>query len=115
MKRILFLHQASTIGGGSYCLLNVVKAVDRSLFTPIVALNGNGPLVDELRKLDVEVIIFPQMAAIPYNRTLYSLHNILAYRKVDKSKPAFKKLLIDNKIDIVYLNNMMIYRYLRPA
>ena len=115
MKRILFLHQASTIGGGSYCLLNVVKTVDRSQFVPVVALSGEGPLADELRKIGVEVLIFREMIAIPYNGSLLKIRNVLTYCKVARSIPAFKRLLAENDIDVVYLNNMMIYRYLRPA
>lgn len=115
MKRILFLHQASTIGGGSYCLLNVIKNIDRSKFQPIVALNGYGPLVDEIEKLGIEVIIFPEMAAIPYNHNLFNVFSLFSYYKVYKSISVFKQLINNNNIDIVYLNNMMIYHYLKPA
>lgn len=115
MKRILFMHQASTIGGGSYCLLNVVSSLDRNLFLPIVALNSYGPLVDEFEALGIKVVIFHQMAAIPYNHTMFKVSSIKAYKRVENSIPAFKKILQDHCIDIVYLNNMMIYRYLKPA
>ena len=114
-KRILFVHQSSAIGGGSYCLLNVIKSIDRNLLTPIVALNSDGPLVEELIKIGVEVLIFPHLSSIPYNKSLFSLKNILTYIKVDKSLSYFKILLNQYHIDIVYLNNMMVYRYLRPA
>lgn len=115
MKRIMFMHQASSIGGGSYCLLNVVKAVDKKLFEPVVALKSEGPLADELRKLGVEVVIFSQMVAIPYNRGLLQRGSISAYWAVECSKKALKQLLMDNKIDVLYLNNMMLCRYLQPA
>lgn len=114
-QRILFMHQASGIGGGSYCLLNVVKAVDETLFEPVVALKSEGPLADELRKLGVEVVIFSQMAAIPYNRGLLQRGSLRAYWAVERSKKALKQLLADNRIDVLYLNNMMLCRYLQPA
>lgn len=102
-KRILFVHQSSAIGGGSYCLLNVIKSIDRNLLTPIVALNSDGPLVEELIKIGVEVLIFPHLSSIPYNKSLFSLKNILTYIKVDKSLSYFKILLNQYHIDIVYL------------
>ena len=54
MKRLLLMHQSSSIGGGSYCLLNIVKALDRSLWEPIVALKEDGPLTGEIKKMGVE-------------------------------------------------------------
>lgn len=115
MKRILFMHQASCIGGGSYCLLNVVKAVDKTLFEPVVALKSEGPLAGELRNLGVDVIIFPDMAAIPYNRGLMRRGSLRAYWAVERSKKGLKQLLTTKKIDVVYLNNMMLCRYLQSA
>lgn len=115
MKRILFMHQASSIGGGSYCLLNVVKSIDNSKFEPVVALKSEGPLADELRKLNVRVVFFSQMTPIPYNRSLWSWRSLMAYYRADKSADALKILLKENNIDIMYLNNMMLYRYLKPA
>ena len=109
------MHQASSIGGGSYCLLGIIKELDKSLFEPVVALRSEGPLADELRHLGVEVLIFLEMAAIPYNRGLLQRGSIAAYRAVERSKEALRQLLIDNKIDVLYLNNMMLCRYLHPA
>lgn len=115
MKRILFMHQASTIGGGSYCLLNILREIDKSNIEPIVCLASDGPLRMEIEKLGIEVVIFTQMAAIPYNRSLWSYSSARAYWRVKQSISSFKQLLNDKNIDVVYLNNMMIYKYLKPA
>ena len=61
MKRIVFVHQASTVGGGSYCLLNLLKAVDRSQFEPVALLKDDGPLVGEIEKLNIRVELMPSM------------------------------------------------------
>lgn len=114
-KRILFIHQASTIGGGSYCLLNILKEIDKTNIQPVACLAGDGPLRKEIEKLGIEVVLFQQMAAVPYNRSLWTVSSLRTYHRVRKSINAFKKLLVDNKIDVVYLNNMMIYPYLKPA
>ena len=114
-KRVLFMHQASTIGGGSYCLLNILKEIDKTNIQPVACLAGDGPLREEIEKLGIEVIIFRQMAAVPYNRTLCAISSLCSYYRVRKSINGFKRILADNKIDVVYLNNMMIYPYLKPA
>lgn len=114
MTRILFMHQASSVGGGSYCLLNIIKELDREQFEPVVVLQSNGPLVDELHKLGVEVVLFPQMMAVPYNHAL-TLLKIRIYLKVHLSLRPFVDLLKRINADILYLNNMMIYPYLRVA
>lgn len=109
------MHQTSTIGGGSYCLLNIIQALDSKRFEAVVALRSDGPLVDELRKCKVEVIIFSQMTPIPYNKSLLKIKSIKAYRNADKSGVLLKKILREYKIDIMYLNNMMLCRYLKHA
>lgn len=115
MKRVLFVHQSSSIGGGSYCLLNILREIDKTGIEPIACLGGDGPLREEIQRLGIEVILFPQMTAVPYNRSLWSLSSVIQYYKVKKSLPEFKRLLKKNKIDAVYLNNMMIYPYLKVA
>lgn len=115
MQRILFIHQSSEIGGGSYCLLNVIKALDRSKFIPILVLKKTGPLVEEIKKLNVEIIIFNKLESILYNEALLKPKNSLRYLHIMFSISAFKSMLKSNKIDIVYINNMMLYRYLKPA
>ena len=115
MRRILFLHQVSSVGGGSYCMLALLKAVDKSKFEPIVILKQNGPLADEILKLGIEVHFFPQMATIPYNRPIWKLGSVLSYIRSTSSQRTFYKLLRALNIDIVYLNNMMLYPYLKTA
>ena len=115
MKRILFVHQTTAIGGGSYCLLNILREMDKTNIKPIACLPSEGPLYSEIVNMGIEVILFPLMCSIPYNRTFWSINSLKQYVKVKRSISAFKKLLESNQIDIVYLNNMMIYNYLKPA
>lgn len=83
MKRILFVHQVSTIGGASYCMLSLLKGLDKSRFEPIVMLRDDGPLADEIRKLGMKVILFKEMTTIPYNKPLFKPRSIIAYLKVE--------------------------------
>ena len=108
------MHQASSIGGGSYCLMNIVKALDNTKWEPMVALKSHGQLEDELSKMGVKVVLFPQMMGIPYNLPL-TLRNFWTYCQVWCSEKACEELLRREQIDVLYLNNMMIAPYLLPA
>lgn len=112
MKRILFIHTSSRIGGASYCLLNIIKEIPREEFSIYVALKNEGPLVHELRKLDIEVIIHPEIMDVPYNKNFFLPSSINQYYKVFKSKKIIKKIINDFCIDLLYLNTMMLYQYL---
>lgn len=115
MKRILFVHHVSTIGGGSYCLLNILKELDRNLFEPVVLLKSKGPLVQEIEKLGVSVEFFKKMSTIPYNYSFVKFVCWQGYCNAYTSRKKFKKKVLELNIDIVYLNNMMLYPYLKPA
>lgn len=115
MKRILFVHHNSFIGGASNCLFSVVKSIDRSSFEPVVALRDQGQLVDNLKKIGVKVVFFSQMATLPYNQPLYARGCLRAYIQVKKSLAIFEELLYREQIDIVYLNNMMLAPYLQSS
>lgn len=109
------MHQTSVVGGGSFCLLNVIKNIDRTKFYPIVALRAYGRLSEELDKLGIEVVIFKNMHDMPYNQSLLKPGRVLQYIKLFSSLQDFKSLLISYRIDVVYLNNMMICDYLKPS
>lgn len=115
MKRILFVHHISRIGGASYCLLNILKTLDRERFEPVVCLAAGGPLADEVRRLGMECVFFPPMSTVPYNRPFFLPSSLKSYASVAMSLSGFGKLLKDKEIDIVYLNNTMLWPYLRPA
>lgn len=115
MKRVLFVHQVSYIGGASYCLLNLLKAIDRDLFEPIVLLKNDGPLVEELQHLDISVDFMPDMTIAPYNMPLLRLYTLKGYSQVYKSRKAFRLMLEKINPDIVYFNNVLLYPYLRVS
>ena len=115
MKRILFLHQVSYIGGGSYCLLSLLKSIDRKAFEPVVLLGNDGPLRNEIERLGIEVYFMGGMPAIPYNKSLLAFGCVKSYANVFKKQKTFFEILQKLKVDIVYLNNMMLYPYLKTA
>ena len=112
MKKILYIYHTSAIGGGSYCLLNILKEIDRTLYTPSVMLSSDGPLVDEIRKMDIDVYIFPFIYSVPYNSNLFRPKRLLNMAKMVLKYPSYRKLVKDINPDIIYVNSMMLYPYL---
>ena len=64
----------SEIGGGSFCLLNIIKSLDRKKFNPMVLLSNPGPLSFELNKIcqgfDSDV------RAMLYNQSFFKLGSV---------------------------------------
>lgn len=56
-KKILFLHAGAELYGADKVLLTLLKDLDKDVYKPIVLLPNDGPLVDELNKNNVEVIV----------------------------------------------------------
>ena len=76
MKTILYVYHASNIGGGSYAMLNVIKALNRDEYRPVVLLKSEGALVEELKAMGIDVYFLPLINTVPYNRSLFTLRNI---------------------------------------
>lgn len=113
MKSILYVQNTPDIGGASYCLLNVIKGLDRKEYTPIVLLPELGPLSEELNSIGVKVYVLPKLRGIPYNRSLLNPKFLLSYLRVFQMLKPFKDFLRINPVDIVYLNSMVLYPLLR--
>ena len=115
MNSILFVYHASNIGGGSYCLLNILKEIDRKKYQPSVLLCTEGDLVKEIKALDIEVYFMPSMTLVPYNKSLCKMGVLRGYLKIHKTLSDFGHILDEIKPDAVYMNTMMLAPYLEVA
>lgn len=115
MKTILYVHHVSDVGGGSYCLLNILKEIDMKLYRPIVLLKKEGPLSIEIKKLNIPVYFMETLATVPYNVSLFRLGSIKGLFSILLSIKPFARLLDELQPDLIHLNNMMLYPYLRIA
>lgn len=115
MKKILFVQNTSAIGGASFCMLNIIKELDYSIFDITVAVPDNGPLVKELTKIGVEVKIIKRLRGIPYNRSLMSFKFLLSYVLAFLSCFAFWRVIRRNHYEVIYLNSMVLYPLLLPS
>lgn len=112
---ILYIYHVSSIGGGSFCLLNLIKKLDKELYNPIVLLKEYGPLCVDLEKLGAKVFFEKSISMVPYNRSLLELNSIKFVYSVLKSLKKVNNLIKELSVDIVYVNSMMLYPYLYIA
>lgn len=115
MRKVLFVHHVSEIGGGSYCLLNILKEIDRSQIEPIVLLKNDGPLVNEIKKLGIEVLFNERIAMMPLCRKISVIGFTKEIISAIISMFSFFLMLRHIECKVVYLNSMMIYHYLLPS
>lgn len=115
MTRILFVYHVSSVGGGSYCLLSILKAIDRTLFEPMVLLPQKGPLCDEIEKLGIEIVYFPSLVLYPYNKSLFKWRTLSTLRKIQRCQKGFAEVVRRVSPDIVYMNTMMLFPYLKTV
>lgn len=62
--RILYVQHTADLYGSSRALLHLLGALDRTRYTPLVALAEPGPLAEHLRKLAIEPLIAPFMQTL---------------------------------------------------
>lgn len=67
-KTILYLDHTAKMGGGEIALLNLVSALDRRRYRPLVVLATEGPLAEKLRAAAVETTILPLDPALRETR-----------------------------------------------
>lgn len=112
MKHILYIYHTSAIGGGSYCLLDILKALDRNRYKASVLLANDGPLVEEIRKLNVDVFFNHRIRSVPYNSTMLKPKRIWNMSMLLFYFQDYVKVVKAIKPDIVHVNSMMLYPFL---
>ena len=63
-RTILYLDHTAKMGGGEIALLNLIAALDREHYRPVVVLAAEGPLVAKLQAAGAEARVEPLAAAI---------------------------------------------------
>lgn len=112
---IIYIFHVSSIGGGSFCLLNLIKRLDREIFNPIILLKEYGPLCIELEKLGATVYLEKWLSIVPYNVSLLKISSIRQIFSILKSLKRVSYWIKETNADIVHINTMMMYPYLLSA
>lgn len=106
MIPILIIHQSAELYGSDRTLLMLLQNINREQFLPVVVLPSQGPLVTELEKINIKVVIAP---VLKLYRKMFTVKNI--YKFIADAKKAFVILDELNKeynFKIVYSNTLAV-------
>lgn len=115
LRRLAFISPAAGLGGAERCLLDFVACVQRERKTVTVLLVSlaDGPLIDEARKLGVEVAILPlpgALASFGESNTRSPLSFLLSAGPqsgaLARFLPLLARTLSDFDPDLVHTNGM---------
>lgn len=108
MKNILFIHSSSELYGSDKSLLYLVKNIDKQKYGVYILLPEDGPLVDEIKKLDGVTILINSIAVL--RRKNLSIRGLVTYWKdFKKSYRYIIESIKKYKIDIVYTNTSVVF------
>lgn len=106
MKNILFIHQSAELYGSDKTLLVFLSRINRQEFFPLVVLPFDGPLKNELEKLNIQVEILPVLKVY---RKMFTPANLLAFfTGYRTSVKALDVLHAKYKFDLVYSNTLAV-------
>lgn len=102
--RVLFVHHSSDLYGSSRCMVRLLEKLDRTKFTPMVALAETGPLCAMIEKLGVEIVFQPKMSVI--TRSVFKSWRLFPFLFMSFPLSVWQTMrLIRNKeIDLVHTN-----------
>lgn len=116
MKNILYINHTSSFGGASFCLLNLLKELNRKEYCPFVLLKEEGPLAVEIRKLGIEVTTIHSINMVFYNETIvWNMRTLKIFIRIFQSRFLLSRWLKKRDFDLVHINSMMLYPYLKVA
>jgi len=98
-NRILFIHYGeNAIRGSERCLLDLVRHLDRKIFTPVVWCNSER-LADEVEKLNIKVIKSDFQILLSGHTSRFD------FRSFYKTIKAGLKIVSAEKIDLIHANS----------
>lgn len=107
---ILFLDHTARMGGGEIAILNLIRALDKSRFEPIVVLASDGPLAQELIKSDIETETIPLDKSVVDTRkdtlTAFSGRRMKQAWTVLKYAVKLARWASRRQIDIIHTNSL---------
>jgi glycosyltransferase involved in cell wall biosynthesis len=114
-KRILFIegNRDGTVGGSYFLLLDLIRGLDRSRYTPIVGFHRENYLMDTFRAAGAEVVLFENLPPVEFgsaflNSALLPIKKLgNLYRGLFAQARVHARYLREQKIDLVNLNNSM--------
>ena len=106
MINILFIHQSADLYGSDKTLLQLLTYLDRTKFNPVVVIPLNGPLKDELEKVNVEVYITPVLKL--YRNIVTPKNGLKFFSEYKKAIHFLDEINEKHKFDIIYSNTLAV-------
>jgi glycosyltransferase involved in cell wall biosynthesis len=105
--RVLYIHHEPDLYGSGRAMLRALGQLDRSRYMPFVVLPKNGPLVDELRKVNVPVIFHPSLTYL--RRAIRKPPQLARWLAgIPKDAWGLVRLIRENRISLVHTNSSII-------
>jgi glycosyltransferase involved in cell wall biosynthesis len=103
--RVLFVSHESGLTGAERSLLEAVRGIDRKRYEPVVAVPGNGPLIEELKLAGIGVVISRMRWWVARGRKKRSelKETILG---MPERAAQIRGLIRAHRIDLVYSNSV---------
>lgn len=109
-RTILYLDHTAKISGGEIALLNLIKALDRTRYTPVVVLASGGPLARKLTQDGVETHVIPlPLSVINTRKDVLGLNSLTRLRQAGLCIRYAVKLAVwarRRKVDLIHTNSL---------
>ncbi len=109
-SRILYVDHCALMSGGEIALLNLVKSLDRTRFTPLVLLFSEGPLVAALRSAGVETqVVLLDRSIADTRKDALGLGTMAKMREAVLAARfvwALRRIISELDIDVVHTNSL---------
>ncbi len=109
-RTILYLDHTAKISGGEIALLNLIKALDRTRYTPVVVLASGGDLVEKLKQDGVETHVIPlPLSVINTRKDVLGFNSLTRLRQAWLCVRYAVKLAVwarRRKVDLIHTNSL---------
>lgn len=101
--KILYVSHSPFINGAEMCLLTLLKHLDRTAFDPVVVFPSDGPLVNEIKDLQIKTFI------VSLERWIrYSFDNTLKESCLNDRVEAIASIIRSENIQLVHTNTSVV-------
>lgn len=107
---VLYLNLYALLGGAERCLLELLAALDRRRFEPLVVLGGEGPLAAVLRERGIAVAVLPFPTP-----PLYGLLDPRTLAREISASLRIRRLVRASRAGIVHCGDVLALLLLLPA
>ncbi|MFI5251636.1 MAG: glycosyltransferase family 4 protein [Bacteroidota bacterium] len=109
-RTIAFISLYTEMGGGEFSLYYILKYLDKQRYRPILIVNRDGPLVERVKSLGIEIFRIPFSVVM-----LKELIRPKNFAQNFRAAIALKKLLAAEHVDIIQCGDVLSFLILLPA